>query len=179
MDWDWINTSLSNILMVVVTGIGIYLSLILFTRLTGLRSFTKMSSFDFAITVAFGSIIASTILTKQPSLFTGIIGLGVLYGIQFIVSKLRFLTSISGSVVDNHPILLMAGNKILYDNLKKARVTEDDLKSKLRIAGITHPDQVYAVVMETAGDMAVIRMSQDVDPSLFEGVRGGELLHGL
>ena len=75
--------------MILLTGIGIYAALLVLTRLTGLRSFSKMSSFDFAITVAIGSVVAATLLAERPSLLVGAAGLAVLYGMQWIVSPLR------------------------------------------------------------------------------------------
>ncbi|WP_202617428.1 DUF421 domain-containing protein [Roseimaritima sediminicola] len=163
--------------MVLLSGLGIYVTLLLLTRLSGLRSFSKMSSFDFAITIAFGSVIASTLLTKSPSLAAGCFGLAVLFLIQFIVSRSRRLAGFVEAVVDNEPMLLMAGERILEDNLTRARVTNKDLLSHLRIAGVTHPKQVFAVVMESTGDVAVLKNSDQIDPSLFAGVRGSEQLN--
>lgn len=58
IDWSWITTTGTAVLMVVLSALGIYLTLVLFTRLAGLRSFSKMSSFDFAITVGIGTVPA-------------------------------------------------------------------------------------------------------------------------
>jgi uncharacterized membrane protein YcaP (DUF421 family) len=162
--------------MVLLSSLGIYAVLLVLTRLTGLRSFSKMSSFDFAITVAIGSIIASTILAATPSLLTGAFGLGVLYAIQYAVSEVRRSYGAVETVVDNVPLVVMAGAEVLSEHLDRARMTEDDLRSKLRMAGITHPEQVLAVVVETTGDVAVIERGADVHPWLFEGVRGADHL---
>jgi uncharacterized membrane protein YcaP (DUF421 family) len=70
----------------------------------------------------------------------------------------------------------MAGAEVLTNHLDRARMTEDDLRSKLRMSGISHPSQVLAVVFETAGDVSVVKTSDDVDPWVFEGVRGAEHL---
>jgi uncharacterized membrane protein YcaP (DUF421 family) len=176
IDWNWITTTGTALLMVVLSALGIYVALLALTRLTGLRSFSKMSSFDFAITVAFGSIVASTILAPSPALLTGVAGLAVLYAIQYAVSKSRRLTSTVERLVDNEPLLVMAGAEVLTNHLDRARMTEDDLRSKLRMSGISHPSQVLAVVFETAGDVSVVKTSDDVDPWVFEGVRGAEHL---
>ena len=83
-------------------------------------------------------------------------------------------------VVDNNPLLLMAGSEVISENLDRARMTEEDLKSKLRMAGVTHPDQVLAVVMEATGDVSVLKASDDngrgLDLDLFSGVQGAERL---
>jgi uncharacterized membrane protein YcaP (DUF421 family) len=176
IDWSWITTTGTSLFMVLLSGLGIYFALLLLTRLTGLRSFSKMSSFDFAITVAFGSIIASTILAKTPSLLVGAFGLAVLYGIQYTVSKSRRLTQTVERLVDNEPLLLMVGEDVISEHLDQARMTEDDLRSKLRMAGVTHPCQVLAVVFETTGDVSVLTRSDEVDRWMFEEVRGCDRL---
>ena len=135
-----------------------------------------MSSFDFSLTVALGTIIASTVIAKDPSLIVGAFALVVIYGIQFFVSSTRRLSSTVRWVVDNEPLLVMVGEEVLSEHLNKARMTEDDLRSKLRMAGITHPKQVLAVVFETTGDVSVLKTSDEVTPWLFEDVRGTEHL---
>jgi uncharacterized membrane protein YcaP (DUF421 family) len=55
----------------------------------------------------------------------------------------------------------MDGNTILHNNLKKARVTEGDLRSKLREANVLNLSQVRAVVFETTGDISVLHSSDE------------------
>jgi uncharacterized membrane protein YcaP (DUF421 family) len=50
----------------------------------------------------------------------------------------------------------MDGATILEDNLRKARVTRGDLRSKLREANVTDLSQLKAVVFETTGDISVL-----------------------
>jgi uncharacterized membrane protein YcaP (DUF421 family) len=176
IDSSWITTTGTTLLMVVLSALGIYITLIVLTRITGLRSFSKMSSFDFAITVAFGSVLASTIVAPTPALLTGAFGLVMLYGIQYAVSKSRRLTATVERLVDNEPVLVMAGEQVLSDHLDEVRMSEDDLRSKLRLAGVTHPGQVRAVVFETTGDVSVVKTTDEVDPWVFAGVRGVERL---
>jgi uncharacterized membrane protein YcaP (DUF421 family) len=176
---DWIVPAASAPLMVVLTGLAVYVTLLLCVRIAGLRSFAKASSFDFAVTVAIGSLLASTIITREPPLLQGIAGLLLLFAMQYVVSSLRRRSDSFARVVDNRPALLMAHGETLSDALDRVRMTEEDLRSKLRMAGIVHPNEVFAAVMETTGDVAVIRTpdaAQAVDPRLFEGVRGAERL---
>lgn len=174
MDLSWIKTTVDTSVMVVLSTVGIYVALILFTRIAGLRSFSKISSFDFAITVAIGSIVATTILTKNPPLIQAIVALGVLYAIQMTVANLRGSSTAMSKLVDNEPILLMNGTTILENNLKKTKVTYDDLRAKLREANVTQINQVKAVVMETTGDISVLHhedKDHELDPMLLENVR--------
>ena len=73
------DSDFQSILLILLSSTGIYLAVIVYTRIFGKRSFSKMSSFDFAMTVAVGSIIATTILSETVSLFEGAVGLLMVY----------------------------------------------------------------------------------------------------
>ena len=132
---EWILSSGEALLFITISAIGIYVAIILMTKIFGKRSFSKMSSFDFASTIAVGSIIASTLLSSNVSLIEGTTGLLVVYSLQALVAYLRRFKPFR-TIVDNKPLLLMDGKKILHENLKKAMVTEDDLRAKLREANV-------------------------------------------
>jgi uncharacterized membrane protein YcaP (DUF421 family) len=151
-----------------VAAIAIYLAVIVATRISGLRSFSKMSSFDFAMTVAIGSLIASA-ASGQASLATVAVGVAALYAAQFVVALLRRQHALHG-VVDNSPLLLMDGDEILHGNLSTARVTLDDLHAKLREANVLDYGQVRAVVLETTGDISVLHGDGPFDRDLLRGV---------
>ena len=175
---EWLTTTAVAVVMVAWSGLGVYACLLLLARLMGPRSFAKFSTFDFAITVAIGTVLASGLLNKDPPLLRAVFALVVLFSLQVIVSKLRRHSSLASRLIDNPAILLMDGSEVLHDHLARAHMTEDDLWSKLRQAGITHPCQVFAVIMETTGDVAVLekRDDQPVARELFEKVLGGERL---
>ena len=127
----WIYTNLTAMTGIFISAITVYLAVILFTRIFGKRSFSKMSSFDFAMTIAVGSIIASTMLPSSVSLIEGIWCLLLVFSFKLMAAYLRRYKLFT-NLIDNTPLLLMDGETILYENLKKARVTESDLRAKLR-----------------------------------------------
>lgn len=167
----WFESSWTSLIAICITAIVIYLAVIIFTRIAGKRSFSKMSSFDFAMTVAIGSILAGTILSKSVSLAEGVVGLAMVYILQLSVAILRRHSKIE-KLIGNNPLLLMDGPRILYDNLKKARVTESDLRSKLREANVLESSQIRAVVFEATGDISVLH-SKDENVTLEDWLMQG------
>lgn len=157
----WLTADPTTLLLVVISAIGIYVAVILFTRLAGLRSFSKMSSFDFAMTVAVGSLVATTLLTSDPPLLAAIVGLATIYGLQEAVGWLRRFEWMQ-KLVDNTPVLVMRDGEILHENLRETQMTEEDLRSKLREHNIFRRSDVRAVVFETTGDVSVLR-TRDAD----------------
>lgn len=163
--------SRTELLAGALAALAIYVAVIVATRIAGLRSFSKMSSFDFAMTVAIGSLIA-TAASGQGSLATVLIGMVVLYASQFLVARLR-RQGLLGGAVDNTPLLLMDGDRILHDNLARAGITLDDLHGKLRESNVLEYGQVRAAVFETTGDVSVLHGDGELDPVLLRDVRRG------
>ena len=175
----WFLAPFPDLVAVVLSAVGIYASLILFIRLSGLRSLSKMSSFDFATTVAMGSVMASTLLTEDPPLLQAVVGLGTLFALQYVVARYRQRVKGVAALVDNTPIVLMVGPTMLDENLRKTRVTEDDVWAKLREANVLDLREVRAVVLETTGDISVLHGAPDgtpLQPELLSGVRDRDRL---
>jgi uncharacterized membrane protein YcaP (DUF421 family) len=167
----WLGTSWAQIGMVALSTAGIFAAVIALTRLAGLRSFSQMSSFDFAMTVAIGSLMASTASSPSTTLVNGTLALALLYGIQIAIAKARLRTAAS-KVVDNDPLLLMHHGRLLHDNMRRARVAERDLWAKLRYEGVTDPSRVLAVVFETTAEVSVLQGDGPLDSRLLDGVDG-------
>lgn len=156
----WFEASTESLMAICLSAAGIYIAVILFTRIAGKRSFSKMSSFDFPMTIAVGSIIASTALSSSVSLLQGIVGLAIVYLLQMAAALLR-RSIFFQNAIDNSPLLLMDGSKILHSNLRKARVSESDLRGKLREANVIKLSQVKAVVFEATGDISVLHDNEE------------------
>ena len=178
MDWStWLSIDWQHLLGIFITAVGVYAGLLLYTRLMGLRSFSKLSSHDFAMTVAVGSIVASTVLTKSTSLGQGLAAMAVLFIIQGLISWLRRKVKPFKAMIDNQAIILMTNGEYFWDNLAEANLTKSDVQEVLRKNGIKSKSEVFAVIMETTGDMSVIKTSEVIpDMSLFDDIRDSELL---
>ncbi|MTE26469.1 DUF421 domain-containing protein [Winogradskyella ouciana] len=166
------DTDLHSMLMIILSSIGIYTAIIVYTRIFGKRSFSKMSSFDFAMTVAVGSITATTILSETVSFLEGAVGLLMVYILQLIAAYFRRYKWFRKRI-DNEPTLVMYGQTILKENLKGVRLTEGDLRSKLREANVTKLSEIKAVIFETTGNLVVLHKedNEDIDDWLLKDVQ--------
>ncbi len=165
---SWITLTREDFIATSVSVFAIYLILMIFIKLNGLRSFAKMSSHDFAVTIAIGSIIASVALNQSSSIAQGALAIGVFLLLQSLFSAWRFVRK--GVYLENEPLLLMNGSIILDSNLKKAKITEADLIAKLREANVLDFKDVKAVVFESSGDISVIHGSGRFDDYLLKHV---------
>ena len=140
-------------------------------RVNGLRTLSKMTNFDFVMTVAMGSVVAGAVQASEWSTFAqAIVGMGGLVLVQFIAARLRSSSELIEQTIQNEPLLIMRDGKILHDALKQARMSESDVIAKLREANALELDQVRAVVLETTGDVSVLH-GERFDEELLQGIR--------
>lgn len=171
---SWFGASWGALAMAALSAVVVFLTVVAYTRVVGLRSFAKMSSVDFAGTVAVGSAIATVALSRTVPLATGVVAIGALFVVQWGLSLLRQRSPRAGAVLENDPILLMRHGEVLHANLRRAGVAIDDVRSKLREANVLDLREVRAMVFETTGDVTVLHGGPDgpdIDPWLLEGVR--------
>lgn len=144
---------------------------VLLVRINGLRSFSKMTNFDFVMTVAIGSLLAgASQSTNWSSFVQTLLAIMMLFIIQYLTARLRKTSHFFESAMQNTPVLLMQDGIILHDALSKTRVTESDLIAKLRESNVLDFSQVRAVVLETTGDISVLHGSH-CSEDLLKGIR--------
>lgn len=146
---EWLASSPPAFVAVAVSFVVVYLSISFFTRVSGLRSVSKMSAPDSAMTVAIGSLFASSIATRSPPLPVAVFAMGPLCAGQWSLAVLRQRSTKAAGVLDNTPVLLMDKGEYQRDNMQAANVSEQDIVAKLREASVIEFSQIRAVVFET------------------------------
>ena len=169
---NWIYANEIIIFKTAASVVAIYLIILLYSRVFGLRTFAKMTSIDFASTIAMGSIFADVIGSTDYSIVKGGIALGVIISLQTLYSLFIRKSTVFKKAFTNTPILLMKDGTILHDNLSRANVSKNDLYGKLREANVIELKEVRAVVFEVTGDISVLhtRGDESLAEVLLEGV---------
>lgn len=163
-------SELDTIIRAIVLATFAVCWVVLVVRIVGLRSFSKMTSFDFVVTVATGSLLAgASQATAWAGFFQACLAIAALLGVQLLVAWMRQRLNSFEAVVQNSPILLMRDGIVLDDALLATRVARDDLIAKLREANVMEMSEVRAVVLETTGDISVLH-GKSLSPELLEGV---------
>lgn len=145
-----------SIVRVAVVGVLAYTALVVFLRITGKRTLSKMNAFDFVVTVALGSTLATIILSKDIALAEGVLALALLVLVQYAVTWTSVRFKRFESWVKSEPCLLFHDGAFLEDAMRRERVTRDEVLAAMRQAGHNDPVQVSSVVLETDSSISVI-----------------------
>jgi uncharacterized membrane protein YcaP (DUF421 family) len=127
----------------------------------GLRTFAKFTGFDFAITIAIGSIISASLMSSETKIIQGAIAIATLIALQSLIAFLRIKSDVVQKLVSNKPILLMKGSEFSEENMRKGGITKSDIYGKLREANVLALSSVKAVVLEPTGDVSILHGESD------------------
>lgn len=144
--------------IVVIAACG-YVILIALLRMSGKRTLSKLNAFDLVITVAIGSTFSNLVVSKDTALADGAIALATLIGLQFLVTWSSVRTQVVDRLAKAEPTLLFYGGEFRENTMKRERVTKGEVLGAVRRQGIESLEQAAAVVLETGGELTVIRRS--------------------
>ena len=133
-----------------------YISLIALLRLSGKRTLSKMNAFDFIVTIAIGSVLATVLLNKSVALADGVLAFALLIGLQYLITKLAVRSKNVSQWVKATPSLIVYNGVILTETMHKERISEDEVYAALRQKGVASIVQAKAVVLESDGSLSII-----------------------
>jgi uncharacterized membrane protein YcaP (DUF421 family) len=144
---------------VVLSATGMYAGLLVLVRLAGRRLVAALSTYDLAAGIGLGAIVGRTILGYTPSLPAGAIGFATLFVLHTATRALARNPAVDG-LLGSAPVLVIREGAVLPDALRRARLSEEDLRAALRRAGIGSYADVGAAVLERTGTVSVLRRGQ-------------------
>ena len=153
-----------------VIGVLAYLALVLLLRVSGKRTLSKMNAFDFVITVALGSTLATILLSSSVSLARGVLVFAVLILLQYVITWLSVRSSTVRRLVKAEPTMLFYRGEFLTQAMKRERVTPEEMRAALRSQGVAAVEDVEAVVLETDSGFSVVMRPSGESASTLTGV---------
>ena len=148
----------------------VYFALIFWLRVAGKRTLSKWNAFDLVVTIAFGSLVASVILSKDISLSEGILALVLLIALQYILTWLSVRVSWVRNLIKADPTMLYYKGNFLRDTMQSQRVPEAEILSAVRNSNFASLEEIEAVVLETDGSFSVIKKLGDAPYSALSDV---------
>lgn len=120
------------ILNTIIRGIGIYILTLFLTRNIGTKLISQMNFFDFVMGVSMGSIIASAIIDKQFASLSATTALILIAILTIVMGYLSIKSFKIRKIVNSEPVTLVENGTIVDENMKKIRLTVNELMMKLR-----------------------------------------------
>lgn len=148
--------SWTELLRVVVIGASAYIFLIVTLRVSGKRTLSQLNAFDFVVTVALGSTLATILLSADVSWTEGAAAFALLAALQMLVAWMPTRSRLVRRAVTSTPAVIVSDGVILTDAVHANRLTRSQVLQAVRSGGYGDLALIGAVVLEPNGTLSVI-----------------------
>ena len=141
---------------IVVRAFLAFCFVFLLTRLIGRRELSSLQPFDLMLLVVVGDLIQQGV-TQNDLSFTGLLlAVGVFGLLTLTTSYLGFRFRRVRPLLEPEPLILVEDGKVIEKNLRRERLTRDDLNAQARISQIASLDEVQWAIFEPSGSISFI-----------------------
>ena len=141
---------------IVLRATVIFFFIFLVTRVVGRRELASLEPFDLILLIVTGDLVQQGVTQNDYSVTGALIAISTMSGLTVLVSYVGFKWKRIRSVLDGEPVVLVLDGQVLEGNLKRQRMTHDELEAEVRLQQVESVSDVKVAVLETAGNVSVI-----------------------
>ena len=133
----------------------LYLTMIVVIRVMGKRQIGQMEPSEFVVTMMIANLATIPMEDDGIALFSGLVPICVILGTELVLSFLNLKSSRIRKLLCGKPVILIENGNILQQNLRKTRISLDELTGHLREKDVLDPRAVQYAILETNGNLSV------------------------
>ncbi|MED4582569.1 DUF421 domain-containing protein [Brevibacillus choshinensis] len=149
---EWLNIMIRSVVAIVY--------LFLLTKLIGKRQIRQLTYIEYIVGITIGSIAAFMATDMDGPMYHSLIALTIIGLFPVLMDWLSLKSKMIRNWVEGNATILIKDGKILEDNLKKERLTSEELLEQLRTKNVFRAADVEFALMETSGELSVLLKSQ-------------------
>jgi uncharacterized membrane protein YcaP (DUF421 family) len=144
---------------IVARGVVIFFFLYVLMRVIGRRELSTLEPFDLILLVVLGDAVQQGLTQDDYSLTGAFLAIGTIAMLQMGTSYMNFRFPRLRPFLDGEPIVIVQDGKPIEKNLRRERVTTEDIASAAREQNVAHIEDIQWAVMETSGKITFIKKS--------------------
>ena len=153
----------------------LYLVLLLAVRLMGKRQIGEMEPAEFVVTMLVANLAAIPMQDGAIPLYSGLVPILTVLGLELVLSGITLTSVPIRRLLCGKPVILIDNGKILQENLRKTRITLDELTGHLREKDVLDIHTVQFAILETNGNLSVFPYPREKPASAKDaGVEAGK-----
>jgi uncharacterized membrane protein YcaP (DUF421 family) len=141
---------------ITVRAVVLFLFMYLLTRVIGRRELSSLQPFDLILLIVLGDTIQQGLTQDDYSVTGAVIAVGTIAGLQVLTSWSAFRFPWLRRVLNGHPIVLVQDGRVVEKNLRRERLTLDDLTEQARANQVTSLEDVQWAIFEPSGSISFI-----------------------
>ena len=139
-----------------IRAVVLFAFVYLLTRIIGRRELSSMEPFDLILLIVIGDAIQQGLTQDDYSVTGALIVIGTFAVLQILISYLSYRFPRLRPALDGEPMVVVQDGKAIEKNMKRERITLDEVMVEARLQQVASLDQIAWAVLETSGKISVI-----------------------
>jgi uncharacterized membrane protein YcaP (DUF421 family) len=139
---------------------AIFIALYVLMRLMGKRELGQMTPFELIVLVVIGDLIQQGVTQNDFSVTGAIIAISTIAFLALVMSWATYLWPWAEKALEGEPRVIVQDGEIVTTNLRRNRLTETEIESEMRLAGIGRLADVAWGILEPRGKISFIQRSE-------------------
>jgi uncharacterized membrane protein YcaP (DUF421 family) len=144
---------------IVLRAVFLYAFVVFVMRVIGRRELSSMTPFDLILLIVLGDAIQQGLTQDDYSLTGAVLAVATIATLQVFTSFLSYRSGKARKVLEGQPLVVVDHGEIVQENLKRERMTEDEIAEEMRQQQISSLDQVEWAIIESNGSISFIQKS--------------------
>jgi uncharacterized membrane protein YcaP (DUF421 family) len=144
---------------IVLRAAFVFFFLFVLMRAIGRRELSSLEPFDLIVLIVLGDLVQQGVTQSDNSITGVILGIGTIAVLQVGVSYANFRFPRLRPLLEGEPIVIVQDGKPVERNMRRERLTIDDIAEEARLQNIGALDEVAWAVMETSGQISFVKKS--------------------
>lgn len=141
----------------VLRAVAMFLFLFVLTRIIGKRELGSLQPFDLLLLIILGDALQQGMTQDDYSITGAVLIVGTFASLQVLLSWLSFRFPRTRPILEGEPIIVIQDGEPIARNLRRERLTVDDLTEGARRQGISHLADVQYAILETDGTLSFLQ----------------------
>ena len=141
---------------IVIRSAVIFAFVYLLTRMLGRRELSSLEPFDLILLVVVGDLVQQGVTQNDESLTGALLAISTIGVLTVALSYLSFRFKRLRPILNGEPIVLVEDGKIIEANLKRQRLTQEEIGAEARLEGIASIEDVRWAILETNGRISFV-----------------------
>ena len=139
-----------------IRAVALFCFVYLLTRIIGRRELSSLEPFDLILLIVIGDAIQQGLTQDDYSVTGALIVIGTFAILQILVSYLSFRFPRLRPALDGEPIVVVQDGRAIVKNMKRERITVEEVMVAARQQQVASLDRVAWAVLETSGKISII-----------------------
>jgi uncharacterized membrane protein YcaP (DUF421 family) len=147
---------MEDIGIIVLRSVVVYVFIVVAIRIFGKRELSQISVIDLVFILLLSNSVQNAMVGPDSSLLGGIVAASSLFIVNYILKLITYKNKRVNLLINEEPVLLIHNGVINQDNLRKEKLTIEELQSAIREHSIDSLHEVKLAMMEPDGNISIV-----------------------